>query len=191
MSVNIKRFFKICVAVFALEQSLCASDIMSNDQVILINNDEVGQLFKGTEVIKNGDKYKVRGYVMTGNEYMLFYSNENKIKLGTIKEEFTNKYKVIAEKQDVYGVKWKEVELDFNLRDVTKVVQKNNGIWSEEEALYARCGSCHAAFSPEEYTVNQWPNVLKTMSERAGLTKNETKAVGTYLQYKALEMHQK
>ncbi|MFL1705857.1 hypothetical protein ACHJH3_02510 [Campylobacter sp. MOP7] len=183
------RSLKFIFTVMLLAHGAFGEDIISENQQIMIDSKEIGQIYKGAEVINEGSGYKIKGYVMSGNEYMLFYSNENRIRLARIKDEFTGFYKVISQSQDVYGVKWKEVELTFNLKDGGKIAPKNTNIWAKEEELYQRCGSCHASFHAEEYTVNQWPNVIKTMSERSGLTKDETRSVGAYMQYLALKHH--
>lgn len=189
MGITTKKSFRVCLSLLIMTKTLCAVDIISSEQLISINNQDIGEVYKGTEIIKNGSNFKIHGYVMSGNEYVVFYNNENKIKLAKLKNEFIDKYKILSEKQDSYGVNWKEVELEFSLKNSSQVILKKNDVWAQEEELYSRCGSCHKARTPEEYTVNQWPNVIKSMSQRAGFTADETRAVGAYMQYQALELH--
>ena len=84
-------------------------------------------------------------------------------------------------------MKWKNVELNFEVKDPSAIKNTKDGLWATEEELYLRCSSCHVAKKLEEYTINQWPNVVKTMSDRASFSKDETRLVGSYLQYKLLE----
>ena len=77
----------------------------------------------------------------------------------------------ILKEEDEYGVKWKNVELNFEVKDPSAIKNTKDGLWATEEELYLSYGSCHVAKKLEEYTINQWPNVVKTMSDRAGLAK--------------------
>ncbi|MBE3022976.1 hypothetical protein [Campylobacter sp. 7477a] len=166
-------------------------DIVGADTEILIDDKEAGTLYKGTHIQKDGSKYKVSASVMSGNEYILFYNDMDRIKLARITGESVKNLKIISEKEDEYGVKWKNIELSFNTKDPSVIKNTKDGLWEAEEDLYLRCGSCHVAKAIDEYTINQWPNVVKTMSDRAGLNKDETRLVGSYLQYKLLDKSNK
>ena len=127
-----KKTFRTCLIALIMSQTLFATDVTSNNQSMLVNTQDIGQLFKGTEVIRNGNSFKIHGYVINGNETTIFFSTENKIEIAKLKNEFSNKYKVIKEIQDDDGVKWKEIELDFNLKDDSGIVQKQKKVYAEE-----------------------------------------------------------
>lgn len=170
----------LCVSVFG-------ENIVKKNCEIFINNTKAGILYKGASVTKSNDSYVASGWVMEGNEYILFYNNEERIKLLKIEEGYISQYEVIDTKKDSYDVVWKHVSLKFQIGTQESVLgNKSENIWTNEEELYLRCGSCHKAHEAEEYTINQWPNVLKTMAGRAGLSPEEIIEVGNYLQYKAL-----
>lgn len=127
-----KKTFRTCLIALIMSQTLFATDVTSNNQSMLVNTQDIGQLFKGTEVIRNGNSFKIHGYVINGNETTIFFSTENKIEIAKLKNEFSNKYKVIKEIQDDDGIKWKEIELDFNLKDDSGIVQKQKKVYAEE-----------------------------------------------------------
>lgn len=127
-----KKTFRTYLIALIMSQTLFATDVTSNNQSMLVNTQDIGQLFKGTEVIRNGNSFKIHGYVINGNETTIFFSTENKIEIAKLKNEFSNKYKVIKEIQDDDGVKWKEIELDFNLKDDSGIVQKQKKVYAEE-----------------------------------------------------------
>lgn len=41
----------------------------------------------------------------------------------------------------------------------------------------ARCGFCHAPFAREDYTPEEWPDIVEEMSARAGLTRSQRERV--------------
>lgn len=127
-----KKTFRTCLIALIMSQTLFATDVTSTNQSMLVNTQDIGQIFKGTEVIRNGNSFKIHGYVINGNETTIFFSTENKIEIAKLKNEFSNKYKVIKEIQDDDGVKWKEIELDFNLKDDSGIVQKQKKVYAEE-----------------------------------------------------------
>ena len=185
-SNNLKNFvvaFAFCCApslIFGLE-------VAGSDTAMTKNGEEIGTLYKGAQIQKDGASYKIKAAAMSGNEYMLFYNDKDRIKLARISNDAIKNLKVLSEEEDEYGVKWKNVELNFEVKDPSAIKNTKDGLWAAEEELYHRCGSCHVAKTLEEYTINQWPNVVKTMSDRAGFSKDETRLVGSYLQYKLLE----
>lgn len=49
-------------------------------------------------------------------------------------------------------------------------------------ALYIdHCAACHSLYSPDDFSVSQWPQVLSSMSPRAGLSSANTLLVKKYL----------
>jgi len=43
------------------------------------------------------------------------------------------------------------------------------------------CADCHSLYSPDDYSANQWPQVLSSMAPRAGLSSANTLLVKKYL----------
>lgn len=185
-SNNLKNF--VVVFVFCCAPSLIFGlEVAGADTAITKDGKEIGTLYKGAQIQKDGSSYKIKAAAMSGNEYILFYNDKDRVKLARISNDSIKNLKILSEEEDEYGVKWKNVELNFEVKDPSAIKNTKDGLWATEEELYLRCGSCHVAKKLEEYTINQWPNVVKTMSDRAGFSKDETRLVGSYLQYKLLE----
>jgi hypothetical protein len=50
------------------------------------------------------------------------------------------------------------------------------------QALYEKkCSRCHQAYSPEEFSARQWPGILKSMKDEAGLSDGEMAMLSEYL----------
>jgi hypothetical protein len=56
-------------------------------------------------------------------------------------------------------------------------------VWKSAAALYAqKCGQCHALQPVNSYSANQWPAIMKTQADNAGLDPGQAALVTTYLQ---------
>ena len=56
-------------------------------------------------------------------------------------------------------------------------------VWKTAAALYAqKCGSCHALQPANSYSANQWPALMKTQADNAGLDPGQAALITTYLQ---------
>ncbi len=43
------------------------------------------------------------------------------------------------------------------------------------------CNSCHALYSPDDYTVTQWGNIIGSMGPKTGMSASEIQLVTKYL----------
>jgi len=48
--------------------------------------------------------------------------------------------------------------------------------------LESRCSLCHVAPSPEDYTLYEWPSILKNMGQKASLRPNEAQQLYEYIE---------
>ncbi|MHB1668076.1 hypothetical protein [Thiomonas sp.] len=87
--------------------------------------------------------------------------------------------------KDEYGTFWQDVTVkawiqqDATVSDVAKV-------WDAAQGLYnTRCSACHALHTPDQFTANQWPGVLRVMAKNASLTKDEDALILKFLQTNA------
>lgn len=56
-------------------------------------------------------------------------------------------------------------------------------VWAAAKALFSkRCSACHALHHTTEFTANQWPTILKTMTKNAALQPDQAALVTQYLQ---------
>lgn len=181
--------YVLCLGAFLLFSiSSFADSFVSEDQIMYLNkNQEIGKVYKGTKVnVKNG-KVILTGWVMSGNEYILFYSNTDRIKLARIDNAFIKNQVVKKTITDDYGVKWKQVALAFTLKNMKVLAKDTSKLWNVEKEKFQTCGACHNLHTPHEFSANQWPKMVKTMQANAGLTNKEVKNLSTYLQYEAIK----
>lgn len=179
---NIGAIFLLSLPILSFGEMFSSK----NQKIMSFEDNLVGTLYKGTPISKNKNGYSLKGWVMDGNEYIIFLSTTQRIKLARIDESFQKDLNVSKQKEDEYGITWKKVSLDFKLNK-PKIVKNQDNLWIEEKELYTRCGSCHKAHPFDEYTPNQWPPIIKTMKDNAGFTKKEANKVSKYLQYQSIK----
>lgn len=64
----------------------------------------------------------------------------------------------------------------------TKALSSNSGLASAGQTVYTnRCGRCHGLKKTENYTSQQWDNILKSMVPKAKLNDEEAKQVTAYV----------
>ncbi|MEI9963418.1 MAG: hypothetical protein WDM92_00530 [Caulobacteraceae bacterium] len=56
-------------------------------------------------------------------------------------------------------------------------------VWTSASDLYAKsCSSCHALSQPTAYTAAQWPGIMATQADNAGLDEGQAALITAYLQ---------
>lgn len=183
-----KKFFLLLSAFLIAPLTLLSSEYTLKKQEIFdAKMQPMGLIYKGTKVEKKDGKYILPGWVMDGNEYIIFFSNKDRIKLARIDESFIKNLVEVKTMEDELGVLWKKVQLEVTFKKNAKLTTDENSLWTQENELYLRCGSCHNLHDEKEFTPNQWPQIMKTMQNNAGFTKKEAKSVSLFLQYKSLQ----
>ena len=181
---------KLLLAIFVFMNLAIADEYIKKDSKIFIDGTEVGTVYKGTQVKKAGDQYTASGWVMKDNEYILFHSNSERIKLLRIDNKYIKDYTQTETKKDVYEVTWRKAELTFVIKEKDVTSDNFDQVWAAEKELYMRCGTCHSPHPVDEFTVNQWPSMIKAMSSNAGLSKEEVKTLSAHRQYLRLQQLQ-
>lgn len=175
-------------AVMILPTMVFSSNYASAKQSILTPQGEaLGVLYKGAKINVSSKKTSLSGWVMDGNEYVIFYAHNARIKLAKIDEVYIKDLIVKKTIKDEFDVIWKKVELSFTLKNNKHISSTRDSLWEEEEELYQRCGSCHNNIPAHDHTPNQWPPAIKSMKQNAGLSNKEVKMLSTYLQYQSLK----
>ncbi len=89
---------------------------------------------------------------------------------------------VVSTSKDSYGNTWSKVQ--FSGFVATNALTADQAtVWAAASTLYAaRCSVCHALHKPGEFTANQWPSIIKTMSKNAALQPAQTALITQYLQ---------
>lgn len=190
MIQNLYSFVLGCCALLLLPSIALSSNFITKKEVMLTHDKKkIGVIYKGTQIEKGKDALSLTGWVMDGNEYIIFYSHTARIRLAKIDENYIKDMTTLKTIEDEYEVVWKKIILKFNLNDNSKINSSREQLWTNETELYQRCGSCHNNFPPHEFTANQWPQTIKTMKDNAGLTNKEVKQLSVYLQYQSIKEH--
>ena len=62
------------------------------------------------------------------------------------------------------------------------VIYINPVIAQQGALLYeTKCGRCHIAFAPEDYSAEEWPGIVRSMKAQAALTPGDVEAITEYL----------
>jgi hypothetical protein len=90
--------------------------------------------------------------------------------------------KTISTATDDYGNVWNQVELTA-FAPAKRLTPNQDAVWARAHALYSkRCSACHALHATTEFTANQWPAIVKTMSKNAALQPAEAALITQYVQ---------
>ncbi len=86
------------------------------------------------------------------------------------------------------GQKWHEVTLTIWL-DKTALTDRLPALWQQAGKLYeANCGGCHSLPAPKNFSANQWPAVMRSMTPRTSLNKEQIRLLTQYVQKHAGDM---
>jgi nitrate/TMAO reductase-like tetraheme cytochrome c subunit len=174
---------------------LHASNAYPVKTVDLLDNDgkPLGKVTTATElaVIKTlGEKTQVRinGWSAYGAETIIFKTIGKRIILALLNDKAIKSIKKGKTQQDEYEAEWNESSIVgwVKTSDLTK---EKDAIWTKANQLFTeRCGGCHQSHPPHEFTANQWPNILKAMKDRAGLTSDDQWLLTKFMQNHAKDM---
>ncbi len=185
---NLKKLSTALILAMAIPVLSFSSEYVSNTSKIFSKNGkDMGTIYKGSQIEKTKKNFKLTAWVMDGNEYILFYSKDERIKLARINRAYIKNQIVLEKTKDVYDVVWKKISLEFTSKTESFLTTNTKDLWTNESELYQRCGSCHSLHPYNEFNANQWPSIVKTMQNNAGFTKDEAKNVSIFLQYKSLK----
>ncbi len=153
----------------------------------------IGTLTPGTklDVIKvSGKKTKVRvhGWSAFGAETVIFKQVGKRIILSILDESVISKVKKGQSKTDEFESVWNESSFTGWVK-TSALINSQEKIWEKADNLFKqRCGGCHQAHPPHEFTANQWPNIVKAMKDRAGLSIDDQWLLTKYMQAHAKDI---
>lgn len=183
-----KTFFALILAsnlIFASDLKFTSSD----SQIYINSNDEnsigIVELATPVEVLELKDKMakiKLKGWSADGFENVLFADIGKRIIYLNADEKIKKYAKVLQNKIDDYDSSWNEVSYEIWIKKSNLIKSKDKALEEGAEIYENSCGACHASPSIKHYTVNQWPNIIKSMETRAGLMQEERQAVIKFLQ---------
>ncbi len=145
-----------------------------------------GSLTPGTpldaaEPAKNGyQPFTLVAWSQQGNDETIFAAQGQRIVFATVTAKA--QIKTIATATDDYGNVWNQVELS-GFAPAKRLTSNQDSVWARAHALYGkRCSACHALHATAEFTANQWPAIIKTMSKNAALQPDEAALITQYVQ---------
>lgn len=147
----------------------------------------LAQLVPSTAVLvvqRNGKFAEValEGWSTEGAESVFFAHPGSRVILATLNPAGEQARRLKESKKDDYGTLWRKVRLRGWVRG-DALGDALAPLWTKARALYQkRCSSCHALRSPDKFTANQWPTILRPMAKRAALTGEQHALVLRYLQ---------
>lgn len=153
----------------------------------------VGTVTPGTKldvIKKSGKKSKVsvNGWSAFGAETVIFKQVGKRIILGILDESVISKVKKGKSKTDEFESIWNQTSFTGWVK-TSSLTDSKEKIWDKADNLFKqRCGGCHQPHPPHEFTANQWPNIVKAMKDRAGLTSDDQWLLTKFMQEHAKDM---
>ncbi len=125
---------------------------------------------------------KVEGWSAEGSETIIFKKVGQRVIYAILDENSIKNIKTIKTVLDDYETPWNQVTINVWIKK-ENIVKDINIIWEEASTIFnGRCGGCHPVPELQHFTANQWPGVVKSMKDRAGLIPNEFQSVVKYVQ---------
>ncbi len=128
------------------------------------------------------DKVQITGWSSEGFENVLFKDIGQRIIYLRADESIRKNAKIIKTKTDDYDSTWNKVSYKVWIKKGNLADNIDEALKKGKEIYTNRCGACHASHDTKHYTANQWPNIIKSMEDRAGLNKSEKQSVIKYVQ---------
>jgi hypothetical protein len=127
----------------------------------------------------------VGGWARAGAAKYLFKAPGLRIVMAALSDAGAARATSGVTETDEYGVAWIDARLDgwIAAQDVTPDL---DDVWAAASDIYfSHCNRCHQLRSPKRFLANQWPQVLKIMTVRAGLDEKQKALVTMLFQYHA------
>jgi hypothetical protein len=123
----------------------------------------------------------LEGWMQEGSATILFAAAGQRIVVARLADPSAQP-RILSSTTDPYGNVWHETQLT-GFVPATDLVADQETVWAAARALFSkRCSACHALHHTNEFTANQWPTILKTMTKNAALQPDQAELVTRYLQ---------
>ncbi len=178
-----------CLSVLLIAPSLYATDVFPKTVVELTNEsgEVLGTITPGTKLMgleEKGDKQLVvvSGWSAYGEQSVIFQNIGQRVVYALLKPNAFQAIQKGASKADEYDAEWIPSSIQGWVKNAD-LTPSQQDVWKEGEKLFTeRCGSCHQAHPSDEFTMNQWPNIIKAMKDRAGLLPEQQWQLTKYMQ---------
>lgn len=174
------------INLFANEKFV-KNDIQITDD---INGKNLALITKGSKVkvLKSKDDYsliEIKGWSYEDEPNReIFYKDGVTVVLATISKSQLKKRKILQSKEDDYEEVWIESSIKGWIES-KYLTQKFKELWKKESQLAStRCSACHEAPSAESHFPGEFPSLLDSMAEQAGLSDDEKLVLINFYQKK-------
>jgi len=189
MKKEVKAKALLCLSALLMVPSLHAADIFPKTTLELTSEsgEILGGITPGTKLTKVEEKNDkslvvVSGWSAYGEESVIFQNIGQRVVYALLKPASFKKIEKGASKADEYDAEWIPSKIQGWVKS-SDLTTSQQDVWKEGEKLFTeRCGSCHQAHPSDEFTVNQWPNIIKAMKDRAGLLPEQQWQLTKYMQ---------
>lgn len=171
------------LSVFVLAQNYTNKNIKLMDKENKIN---LATITKGTqiEVLEKNDnfsKVKVVGWSYESEPNNEIFSNYGVlVKLAILTKDA--KRDIIAEHEDEYEEVWIQNSIEGYI-PTDSITENFNGLWKQESTFAnERCGGCHGVPAYDAHFANEFPSLIDSMKEMAGMVDDEAKQMTNYFQ---------
>ncbi|PAF41084.1 hypothetical protein [Helicobacter sp. 11S03491-1] len=154
----------------------------------------VGKLLPTSEVTiikKVGNKVllSLQGYIQEGSDNALYFVMGKRILIAGLTKNSGIKFNVLGTQKDKdTQTTYQKVSLEL-WSDEGGLSGNLDDLYTKAKDLYSQnCSICHSLHASTEFKANQWPSVIKSMSGRTGLNKDEIYLITQYLQKHASDV---
>lgn len=181
---------KILITILLFISSIYANELYTIKDIQLKDDsgNKLATITKGTKVnvLKNKGNnafIKVLGWSYEDEPNSeIFQKDGVTVVLADLSKEGISKRKVLQSKEDAYEEVWIENSIQgwISKKDLTK---NFIGLWKKEMSLASeRCSGCHEAPAPDSHFAGEFPSLLDSMAEQAGLSSDEKSILINYFQ---------
>lgn len=179
----------LCFSALLIVSSMNAADVFPKTTLELTSDsgEALGSITPGTKLTKLDEKsdksfVMVSGWSAYGEESVIFQNIGQRVVYALLKPNAFKGIEKGQSKTDDYDAEWIPSQIKGWVKN-SDVTSNQEDVWKEGAKLFGeRCGSCHQAHPSDEFTVNQWPNIIKAMKDRAGLLPEQQWQLTKYMQ---------
>lgn len=182
----------VFLLINCLALSAFSSVSFTTNEVTLMdaNNNLIAKVTKGTKVKiieqkANKTLVEIKGWSYEdepNNE--IFYKEGVTVVLASISKSKLKDRKILQSKEDEYDEVWIENSIEGWIESKSLTLEFKK-LWENESQLAStRCSACHEAPTAESHFPGEFPSLLDSMAEQAGLSDDEKKLLVNFYQKK-------
>lgn len=180
----------LSIALLFISNTLLAKDFYAKKDVHVKDNNNkiVAKITKGTKlkVLKkkaNNSLIEIKGWSYEEEPNSeVFFKDGVTVVLADIQKDKLSKREILQTKEDEYEEFWIENKIEAWIPN-KELTQDFKGLWKKEASLAAeRCSGCHEIPAPDSHFAGEFPSLMDSMAEQAGLDEAEEATLVNYFQ---------